>query len=62
MSMLVLSGAVGRVIHEDPSLKRVLYDKLIQPPWRNTSSVWDVLPLVRAMIGEVRVRAQEEEE
>eukprot|EP00975_Prorocentrum_lima_P052372 10976423-Prorocentrum_lima.AAC.1 len=52
MIMLVLSSVVEKVIEDDAILKRVWFDKIMQPHLRKPSRIWDVLTLVRMMTGE----------
>eukprot|EP00975_Prorocentrum_lima_P010381 2206145-Prorocentrum_lima.AAC.1 len=59
--MPVLTGAVDRVILTDPILKRVWHDKVTQSSLMNPQGMLEVMTFVRIMIGEVKVRAQEEE-
>eukprot|EP00975_Prorocentrum_lima_P051188 10723936-Prorocentrum_lima.AAC.1 len=61
MIMMVLTNVTDKVIREDDILKRVWYDRAMQPKLRNPSSTWDIVHFVKIMIGEVGVRALEED-
>eukprot|EP00975_Prorocentrum_lima_P067119 12913117-Prorocentrum_lima.AAC.1 len=59
--MMMLTSVVDKAIQEDAILQRAWCDKTTQHSLRNPHSIWEVLPCVRIMTGEVRVRAHEEE-
>eukprot|EP00975_Prorocentrum_lima_P057781 12117606-Prorocentrum_lima.AAC.1 len=58
---MMLTNITDKVVREDDIPKRARYGRAMQPKLRNPSSTWDIVEFVKIMIGEVRVRALEED-